>query len=360
MNQYFKYILLCFTLLFVVSYTQAANNHKEDEKPFDANTFIFGHIADAYDFHITSVGHKHISVPLLVIVKGKENGWSVFPSSRITHGDTYKGYYIQKEGSYKGKIVETLSNGEIHRPFDLSITKNVFSILLSIFILIALFVPAANAYKKNPLGVPTKKNHLLEMVILSIQNDVVKPSVGKDYAKYSPYLLTVFFFILITNLMGLIPFFPFGANVTGNIAVTMVLAIFTYLITNIFGSREYWKEIFWPDVPVMLKFPLPLMPLIELISTFTKPFALLVRLFANIFAGHMIILVLMALIFIFGSINPGVGYGVSIISIGFSIFMFMLELLVAFIQAYVFTTLSAIFIGLSRVEPHHHPKKEIN
>jgi F-type H+-transporting ATPase subunit a len=358
MHKHLHYILSILLLLCAINLQAAGSSEKG--KPFDANKFIFGHIADAYDFHITTIGHQHVSVPLLVIVKGEENGWSVFPSYKVTHGDTYNGFYIQNEGAYSGKIVETLSNGDIHRPFDLSITKNVFSIFLSVFILIILFVPAANAYKRNPLGVPSKKNHLLEMVILAIQNDIVKPSVGKDYAKYSPYLLTAFFFILLNNLMGLIPFFPFGANVTGNIAVTMVLALFTYLITNIFGSREYWKEIFWPDVPVMLKFPLPLMPIIELISTFTKPFALLVRLFANIFAGHMIILVLMALIFIFGSIHPGAGFGVSIVSIGFSIFMFMLELLVAFIQAYVFTTLSAIFIGLSRVEPHHHIKKEVH
>ena len=352
------YIIISFLLLLSATHLMAAD-HAQEKKTFDANEFIFGHISDAYDFHITTIGHSHISVPLLVIVKGKESGWTAFPSYKITHGNSYKGFYIQEKGDYKRKVVETLPDGTIYRPFDLSITKNVFSIFLAVLLLIMLVVPAANSYKKNPISVPNKKNHLLEIIILAIQNDVIKPSVGKDYARYSPYLLTVFFFILIANLMGLIPFFPFGANVTGNIAITMVLAIFTYLITNIFASREYWREIFWPDVPMMLKFPLPLMPIIELISTFTKPFALLVRLFANIFAGHMIALVLMALIFIFGSINPSVGFGVSIISIGFSIFMFMLELLVAFIQAYVFTTLSAIFIGLSRVEPHH-PKKEIH
>lgn len=154
--------------------------------------------------------------------------------------------------------------------------------------------------------------------------------------------------------MGLIPIFPFGANLTGNISVTLVLALFTYLITNIFGTKEYYKEIFWPEVPVFLKAPIPLMPLIEVIGTLTKPIALMIRLFANIFAGHMIILVLMALIFIFTSLmGVAVGAGVSVVSVAFSVFMYCLELLVAFIQAYVFTMLSAIFIGLSQVEHHH-------
>jgi F-type H+-transporting ATPase subunit a len=154
--------------------------------------------------------------------------------------------------------------------------------------------------------------------------------------------------------MGLIPIFPFGANLTGNISVTLVLALFTYLITNIFGTKEYYKEIFWPEVPVFLKAPLPLMPLIEIIGTLTKPIALMIRLFANIFAGHMIILVLMSLIFIFaGLMGVAVGAGVSVVSVAFSVFMYFLELLVAFIQAYVFTMLSAIFIGMSQVEHHH-------
>ena len=195
---------------------------------------------------------------------------------------------------------------------------------------------------------------MFEFVINYVEDDVIKPALGKNYLKFSPYLLTAFFFILINNLMGLIPIFPFGANLTGNISVTLVLALFTYLITNIFGTKEYYKEIFWPEVPVFLKAPLPLMPLIEIIGTLTKPIALMIRLFANIFAGHMIILVLMALIFIFSSImGVAVGAGVSVVSVAFSVFMYFLELLVAFIQAYVFTMLSAIFIGMAQVEHHH-------
>jgi F-type H+-transporting ATPase subunit a len=202
--------------------------------------------------------------------------------------------------------------------------------------------------------VPCTKDNILEFVINYVEDDVIKPALGKNYLKFSPYLLTAFFFILINNLMGLVPIFPFGANLTGNISVTLVLALFTYLITNIFGTKEYYKEIFWPEVPVFLKAPLPLMPLIEIIGTLTKPIALMIRLFANIFAGHMIILVLMSLIFIFaGLMGVAVGAGVSVVSVAFSVFMYFLELLVAFIQAYVFTMLSAIFIGMSQVEHHH-------
>ncbi len=327
----------------------------DTEEAFNAKDVIFSHIGDAYEYHITEINGHPISVPLLVIVKSAERGWFAFCSNKVAHGQKYEGFYIQKGGDYDGKIVEVNSEGQVVRPFDISITRNVFALLLSSLILILIFVPMANKYKKNPLAVPSKGHNMLEAVIDYIEADVVKPALGDKYFKYSPYLLTVFFFILLNNLMGLVPIFPFGANLTGNISITFVLAMFTYVITNVFGTREYWKEVLWPEVPLFLKAPLPLMPVIEIISTFTKPIALMIRLFANIFAGHMIILVLICLIFIFSSImGVAVGAGVSVVSILFSVFMYCLELLVAFIQAYVFTMLSAIFIGLAQVEHQHN------
>lgn len=191
---------------------------------------------------------------------------------------------------------------------------------------------------------------------MMVHDDLIKSCVGRDYKRFAPYLLTVFFFIFVNNLMGLIPFFPGGANVSGNIAVTLVLALCTFLAVNLFGTREYWKEIFWPEVPAWLKVPVPMMPAIELVGIFTKPFALMIRLFANMMAGHAVILSLTCLVFVTVSMGPVVNGSMTVVSVIFCIFMNLLELLVAFIQAYVFTMLSAVFIGLARVEPHH--KKE--
>lgn len=359
MKSVFRHIVVLFVALSVMAFSSSAIAQEVSENDsvasgkFDAKSFIFGHTSDAYEFHISKIGDKPISICLPVIVRSKERGWFAFSSRHLEEGETYKGFYIAPKGSkYEDKVVELDSAGNEVRPFDLSITKNVFAIFLSCAIMLALFLPAARRYKKNPLGTPNKEQGLVEWLSFMLIDDVIKPAVGPRYAKFAPYLLTAFFFIFINNLMGLIPIFPFGANVTGNIAVTMVLALFTYIVTNVFGTKHYWKDIFWPDVPVVLKLPVPLMPLIEFISTLTKPFALMIRLFANIFAGHVIILVLMSLIFIFAGIyGAGVGAGVSVLSILLTVFMTALELLVAFIQAYVFTMLSAVFIGMAQAEP---------
>ncbi len=354
--------IMALALLMPILPLQAREPNAEapQKEGFDAKSFIFGHTSDAYEFHITKVGDKPVSVCLPVIVRSSERGWFVFSSRYLEEGATYKGFYIAPKGSkYEDKIVETDSIGNEVRPFDMSITKNVFAIFLSCAIMLILFLPAARRYKKKPYAVPTKGQGLVEWLTFMLVDGVIKPSVGPNYQKFAPYLLTAFFFIFINNLMGLIPIFPFGANVTGNIAVTMVLALFTYFITNVFGTKHYWKDIFWPEVPVALKLPVPLMPAIEFISTLTKPFALMVRLFANIFAGHVIILVLMSLIFIFAGIyGIGIGAGVSLLSILLTVFMTALELLVAFIQAYVFTMLSAVFIGMAQAEPEKENNKE--
>lgn len=200
----------------------------------------------------------------------------------------------------------------------------------------------------------------MEYMVVFIQDGAIKPCIGKDYLRYSPYLLTLFFFILINNTMGIIPIFPGGANLTGNIATTMVLALCTMFVVNVFANKDYWRDIFLvPSVPMWLKFPIPMMPILELVGVFTKPLALMIRLFANMLAGHMIAMVFMALIFVFGSISPLLGTGVSVFSVFFAIFMNVLELLIIFIQAYVFTLLSAVFIGLSREETSRKETKKV-
>lgn len=348
-----KYTLILIAVLFSVN-VFASENEEQHEKSFNLKELIFTHVLDAYDWHLFTINGKHFAIPLPVIVKSKERGWFVFSSERLQHGENYEGFYIAQGEKNHNKVVEINSAGEEVRPFDVSLTKNAVSILLTSVLLITLFLLMARSYKKEPFR--SRKGFIgsLEMLIVAIYDDLIKPCVGHEYKRFAPYLLTAFFFIFSANLMGLVPFFPGGANVTGNIAITMVLALTTFAVTNIFGSKEYWKEIFWPDVPTWLKVPVPIMPFIEFLGILTKPFALMIRLFANMLAGHIIILVLVSLIFIFSTfISPIVGGGVSIISVLFSIFILLLDVLVSFIQAYVFTMLSAIFIGMGRVQHAH-------
>jgi len=220
--------------------------------------------------------------------------------------------------------------------------------------MVLVFISTARAYKRNTGKAPKGLQSAIEPVILFVRDDIAKPSIGDNkYEKYMPYLLSIFFFIFLNNLLGLVPIFPGGANITGNIAVTMVLAVFTFVITTFSAKKDYWKHIFnAPGVPWWLKFPVPLMPVIELLGVITKPFVLMVRLFANITAGHIIVLSFFSLIFIFGKTSPALGMGVSVVSIAFTLFMTMLELLVAFIQAYVFTLLSALYFGMAITEEH--------
>ena len=214
----------------------------------------------------------------------------------------------------------------------------------------------AKSYKKREGKAPKGLQSLLEPLILFVRDDVAKSSIGeKRYETYLPFLLTLFFFIFLNNLMGIVPFFPGGANVTGNIGVTGVMAAFTFVITTVSGNKHYWTDIFnTPGVPWWLKIPVPLMPIVEVMGVFTKPIVLMIRLFANMSAGHIVILGFVSLIFIFGKVSVGLGYGVSLVSVGFSVFLDLLELLVAFIQAYVFTLLSALYFGMATAEPEHH------
>ncbi len=283
-------------------------------------------------------------------------------SSKIAHGHSHDGFQmghgtievINKKGetvekSLNGKIVELDEQGalvEAGLPLDFSITKNVFMMLLSVIILLWVFLSLARAYKKMGISEPKGLAGFIEPVIVFIEEDIAIPNIGEErYGRFMPYLLTVFFFILLNNLMGLIPFFPFGANVTGNIAVTMVLAVITFLITQFSSNRWHWQHVFnTPGVPKPL---LVIMIPVEIIGLFTKPFALMVRLFANITAGHIIVLSLISMIFIFKSVF------VAVPSLLMVIFMDFIELLVAFLQAYIFTLLSALFIGMAMPEHHH-------
>ena len=333
--------LLLFLLAFI-----STNSFEAD---FQAGELIIEHISDAYEWHIMDFGETHLTIPLPVILYD-EGEWLVFMSSHFQHGqDAYKGYFITHHDLNTGKIVKMDDAGNEVRPtLDISITKNVVAIFFSSIILIIVFISVAHAYTRNEGHAPKGFQSFIEPIIIFVRDDIAKASIGKHYEKYTPYLLSIFFFILLNNLLGLIPFFPGGANVTGNIGVTGVLAFFTFVITTINANKGYWVHIVnTPGVPW------PLMPFVEIMGVFTKPFVLMVRLFANITAGHIIILSFVSLIFIFGQMSAGLGYGVSIVSVGFSIFMNFVELLVAFIQAYVFTLLSALYFGMATEEAHH-------
>lgn len=332
----------------------------QESKKFQPGEFMLDHIIDSHEWHIITIGHTHVSVPLPVIVYSKVSGLHMFMSSKFHHGtESYKNFRLALEGPNKGKIVESTAQGDII-PLDLSITKVVFSLFLSVVLILFIFISIARKYSRSPGKAPSGFQGAIEPMILFVRDDIAKPSLGETkYEKFLPYLLTLFFFIWINNMMGLIPIFPGGANVTGNIAVTMVMAAFTFVITTINANKHYWKEIYnAPGVPWWLKFPIPLIPLIEFMGMIIKPVVLTVRLFANITAGHLIILAFVSLIFIFGEINPFLGLGVSVFSTAFAVFMLMLELLVALIQAYVFTLLSAIYFSMAIAEHHeaeaHH------
>lgn len=320
-----------FILLTIFSF--AMPSHAEVDVP----EIIFGHLQDSYEWHIVG----DVAIPLPCIVYNNDKGLDIFLSSKLEGGEEYNGYHIDNES---GKIVDEAGL----RPVDLSITKDVLEIFIICIVLCSVILGVANWYKKNGYKkAPGGFVGMMEFVIDYVNKEIIKPGVGHGYERFSPYLLTVFLFILTCNLIGLIPIFPGGANVTGNIAVTMVLAITSWISINFFAPKHYFKEIFWPDVPIGLK-AIPLMPTIEFIGVFTKPFSLTIRLFANIMAGHIIILSLTSIIFIAWENGPVMGGSMTLVSVAFCVFMNCLELLVAFIQAYVFTILTANFIGLAQ------------
>ena len=312
------------------------------EEELNVSKIIFEHLGDSYEWHIA----KGATIPLPCILIG-EQGVDVFMSDKLEHGAIYKGYHIAEAGDHEGKIV----NEAGERPFDISITKNVLELFIVCILLCSVVLGLARWYKKNGAKkAPGGFVGMMEAVVDFIDKDVAKESIGHGYEKFSPYLMTVFLFILTSNLLGLIPVFPGGANLTGNIAVTLTCAVTAFIAINFFAPKGYYKSIFWPDVPVFLKAPLPIMPTIEFIGVFTKPFSLTVRLFANIMAGHIIILALTSVVFVTAKMGAGMCASMTAVSVLFCIFMNCLELLVAFIQAYVFTILTANFIGLAHDE----------
>ena len=379
MKKFLFALSTAFLLIFSTS-TLFASETGDSEK-FNPGPFIVEHVIDDYGWHITGSGDKSVSIPLPVILF--DNGKPVvFMSSKFHHGhNAYKGYALGftpdtkrtivklNEAGYTGEIAELAAEKGVASEdqmaqlidadaslFDISITKNVCSLIISIIILLWLFLKVAKQYKTRENKAPHGAQGLVEPLILFIRDEVAIPSLGNKYEKYFPYLLTLFFFILVNNLMGLIPIFPGGANVTGNIAITGILAVITFLMTTFSSNKNYWKHIInTPGVPWFLKFPIPLMPVVEFIGIFTKPFVLMVRLFANITAGHIIALGVISLIFIFGGLyGPALGYGVSLVSLLFYVFMGLLECIVAFIQAFVFTLLTALFTGMAMEEEHEH------
>ena len=339
-----KWLLILLTLLLPLRAGAVELNMQE---------YLFGHINDSYEWHITTVKGKPVCVYLPVILRSSQSGWHCFSSRHIAEGETWEGFRLAREGEpHEGKLMEETPEGLL-KPLDFSITKNVFALMFNSLLVVLIILLGARWYRRHDAceEAPGGFAGVVEMMVMMVEDDIIKDCVGKDYKRYSPYLLTAFFFIFINNLMGIVPFFPGGANVTGNIAVTLVLALCTFFAVNVFGNRHYWKDILWPEVPTWLKVPLPLMPLIEIIGMFTKPFSLMVRLFANILAGHCMLLGVVAVVFLTAEMGAAMNAGLSVVAVVLGVFMDILELLVAFLQAYVFTMLSSVFIGLSRQEP---------
>ena len=340
-------ILLSF-LLFWPARAQEDASAPADEQ-VDVVGIIFDHIGDAYDWHIATIGGHHISIPLPVIVYSRTEGFHAFMSGKLAHGASYAGFTIGPEG----KVVET-ATGE--RPMlDISITKNVASLMISCALLLWLILGTARWYRRHDVlkEKPSGLAALMEPLVMMI-HDMARENIGeKDYRRFSPYLCMAFLFILLNNVLGIVPFFPGGANLTGNIAVTLVLALFTFFTVNIFGTKHYYKDIFNPDVPVFLK---PIMPVIEVFSALMKPVSLTIRLFANMLAGHIMILSMVCVIFIMAKYGAVLTGSMSAVSVFFGVFLDALECLVAFIQAYVFTMLSSIYIGLAQAHGEEEHK----
>ena len=420
MTKALKYLLSALLLIAFAAPAMAAEEKEEGEK-LDVKEIIFEHLGDGYGWEVPFV-HQY-RIPLPVIVRAQDGSWHCFSSGNlreieehvnaegkaehhavpvpytIDKGDKSYTFMIATQGSHKNKVVEltpldparekeviaaadslskadnlAMAQVEVpgyyqldgkfyseYKPWDFSITKNVLALFIAVIVVMLIIMPVVRWYSRKGFKAPRKGTGFMELLIDFVYTGVIKDTLGKRAPKYAPYLLTAFFFILVMNLLGLIVIFPGGANLTGNIAITLVLAVMTFIITNIKGNKHYWKEILWPDVPIWLKCPIPIMQFIEIFGIFTKPAALCVRLFANMMGGHMIVITLVLLIFIFGAFGVAAAGGVTVVSLLFTIFMLTLDVLVSLIQAYVFTMLSTIFIGLSTEEHEgHQDHKELH
>lgn len=350
-------VTFALALLPVFSFASKEDSLVEAEKEFNATDMILHHIGDAHGWHFYGEGENSFTLPLPVILY-TDNGLVTFMSSEFHH-DTEGHHVVEKNGMSFVNLHEKIYQLEegahevgfdkehhplnAERPIDLSITKNVAAMFITVIIMLIIFSRLASFHKKNKHA-PKGFNNLLETFVLFVRDEIAKPQIGeKKYMKFMPFLLTVFFFIWITNLIGLL---PGAANVTGNIAVTVSLGLFTLVLIVINGNKDFWKHTLWmPGIPTFVK---PILTIVEVVGLIVKPVALMIRLFANITAGHIIILSLIGLIFILESA------GVAGISVPFALFISVLELLVAFLQAFIFTMLSALFIGMAVQEHEHH------
>jgi len=330
--------------------TEAPAAGKENNK-LDVAKVIFGHIADAHEWHLFTIKHEgaeptEVAFPLPVILYNQQKGLSVFSSSKLAEGSEYEGYALDKTNAMKEKII--VKDDPAAKIYDVSITKNVLSMLIGVVILLWVLLKAGKKYTTHGASkAPSGFQNFIEVVVVFIRDEVAKPCLGRHYKKYLPLLLTIFFFIWINNLLGLL---PGGANFTGNIAATSCLALLSFIVILANSKKHFWMHLFNPPgVPGWMK---PMLVLIEIISLFIKPMALMIRLFANIMAGHIVILALICMVFIFAGINAYIGAGFVPVSIAFAIFMFLLELLVGAIQAFIFCNLTAVFIGQSIEDPH--------
>ncbi len=381
----FIFTILSGLMLFNPLSLYASEEELSKEDKLDVKELIFEHLGDGYGWEVP-FAHVY-RIPLPVIVRAEDGKWFCFSSSDLTEihsiensrtgkvenhlvpivktfdkdGRKYE-FTLSHSKDNKDKVVQLIpgEDGKVteYRPLDFSITKNVAALFITAILLITIVMALVRFYKNNGFKAPRKGLGFFEMIVSFVYYDTIKSTLGENARKFGPYLLTCFFFILTMNLVGLIVIFPGGANLTGNIAVTLVLAVMTFIVTNIFGNKHYWKEIFWSDVPIWLKCPLPIMQFIEIFGIFTKPAALCVRLFANMMGGHIIVITLTVLIFIFAAFGKFVAGGATVISVLFSVFMLALDVLVSFIQAYVFTLLSTLFIGMAVEKHDEHDHKD--
>jgi F-type H+-transporting ATPase subunit a len=353
---------------------QAKENEPKKKKLFDANEVIFGHIMDAHEFHFLSYKSggvdKHVTIPLPVILYSPQRGLSSFMSSNFHHGhEAFKNYALLTEHNreelkldpkkyFIGQVVPLTANGEFDastKVYDISLTRNVVQMILALALLVWIMLSVAKKYNKGEgvTSAPKGMQNTIETVVNFVKDEVAKPNLGHKYQKYLPLLLTIFFFILINNIFGLI---PGSANVTGNIAFTLVLSLVSFIVILFSTNKHYWAHIFKPPVPLGIK---PILVPVEILGIFTKPFALMIRLFANMVAGHILIICLISLIFIISALNKYAGIGFTPVFIGFTVFIYFIEILVAFLQAFIFTNLTAVFIGQAfegeshAAEPHH-------
>jgi F-type H+-transporting ATPase subunit a len=366
-------LVAVFSLFFIFSFTpvmagEGDTDSTQKKEEFNAAEVIFGHILDGHEFHFLDIIKKNgdkepVTIPLPIILYSPQRGWTSFMSSKFHHGHvTHNGYRLltdeylgemmakegvdpEKEGLNAGKIIPVTADGKWDRSvevYDVSITRNVVQLILVLTTLVWIMLVIARRYKRGE-GVTTAPRgvqNLIEPIITFVRDEVAKPNLGTKYEKYLPYLLTVFFFILINNIFGLI---PGSANVTGNIAVTAVLGLISFVVILFSSNKHYWLHIINPPgMPAGVK--IILIP-VEILNVFIKPFALIIRLFANMVGGHIIVICLISLIFIFAGMNVYVGWGSSVFSIAFTVFIYFIEILVAFIQAFIFAMLTAVFIG---------------